>query len=129
MAPKPKAVPPRRGNPLKDRPPMMAPPPINRQNPTAKARKQKVCPNKTCNSTRIEDGTCTDCGVIVEEVNIVSEVQFGETSSGAAMVQGTYISADKGGATSMGIGGRGDGGGSRARTIEDGESDRIFKIT
>lgn len=128
MAPKPKAVPPRRGSSLKDRPPMMAPPPINRQS-TNKARKQKVCPSKTCNSTRIEDGICIDCGVVVEEVNIVSEVQFGETSSGAAMVQGTYISADKGGATSMGIGGRGEGGGSRAKTIEEGESKRIFKIT
>lgn len=106
---------------LVDRPPIVAPPPLNRQSNSTARRKQMICPAKACSSTKIEDGTCTACGIIVEEYNIVSEVQFGETSSGAAMVQGTYLSADQGGATSMGIGGRGDGGGSRKVTLDSGE--------
>uniref|UniRef100_A0A8H7K918 Cyclin-like domain-containing protein n=1 Tax=Bionectria ochroleuca TaxID=29856 RepID=A0A8H7K918_BIOOC len=34
--------------------------------------------------------------------NIVAEVQFGETSSGAAMVQGSFVAADQAGVRSMG---------------------------
>ncbi|GAA5830840.1 hypothetical protein JCM11251_001094 [Rhodosporidiobolus azoricus] len=38
---------------------------------------------------------CTRCGTVLSENAIVSEVQFGETGSGAAMVQGAYISNDQ----------------------------------
>ena len=31
------------------------------------------------------------CGTVVEENAIVNEVTFGETSTGAAMVQGAYV--------------------------------------
>jgi transcription factor IIIB 90 kDa subunit len=37
------------------------------------------------------NGFCVRCGTVVEENTIVSEVTFGETSSGAAMVQGSYV--------------------------------------
>ena len=31
------------------------------------------------------------CGTVIEENAIVSEISFGETSTGAAMVQGSYV--------------------------------------
>ncbi|CRK39467.1 hypothetical protein BN1723_018714, partial [Verticillium longisporum] len=42
-----------------------------------------------------------------------------KTSSGAAMVQGSYISADQGGARTFGPGGRGAGSSQRDKTIID----------
>ncbi|KAF7980980.1 hypothetical protein HWV62_35786 [Athelia sp. TMB] len=50
-----------------------------------------------CGGTVIEydasagNGFCVKCGTVVEENAIVSEVSFGETSNGAAMVQGSYV--------------------------------------
>ncbi|KAL4068304.1 hypothetical protein V8B97DRAFT_888451 [Scleroderma yunnanense] len=50
-----------------------------------------------CGGTIIEydaaagNGFCVQCGTVVEENTIVSEVTFGETSTGAAMVQGAYV--------------------------------------
>ncbi|GAA6027676.1 hypothetical protein JCM8097_007977 [Rhodosporidiobolus ruineniae] len=38
---------------------------------------------------------CTRCGTVLSENAIVSEVQFGETGSGAAMVQGSYVANDQ----------------------------------
>lgn len=37
------------------------------------------------------NGFCVACGTVLEENTIVSEVAFGETSTGAAMVQGSYV--------------------------------------
>lgn len=37
------------------------------------------------------NGFCVACGTVVEENTIVNEVTFGETSTGAAMVQGAYV--------------------------------------
>lgn len=34
---------------------------------------------------------CADCGIVVEENAIVSEINFTETSSGAAAVAGSFI--------------------------------------
>ncbi|KDQ10869.1 hypothetical protein BOTBODRAFT_136350 [Botryobasidium botryosum FD-172 SS1] len=53
------------------------------------------CPD--CNCTDIlhnaaaGNSCCANCGSVVEENVIVSEITFGETSSGAAMVQGSYV--------------------------------------
>jgi ribosomal protein L37AE/L43A len=64
---------------------------------TERVRAQAVCPN--CGGTVIEydaaagSGFCVGCGTVVEESAIVSEVTFGETSAGAAMVQGSYVAA------------------------------------
>ncbi|GAA6047005.1 hypothetical protein JCM3770_004147 [Rhodotorula araucariae] len=38
---------------------------------------------------------CTTCGTVMAENGIVSEITFGETSGGAAMVQGSYVGADQ----------------------------------
>ena len=37
------------------------------------------------------NGFCVGCGTVVEENTIVSEVAFGESSSGAAIVQGSFV--------------------------------------
>lgn len=39
------------------------------------------------------DLVCKSCGVVSEDNPIVSEVTFGETSSGAAVIQGSFIAA------------------------------------
>jgi len=63
------------------------------------------------------NGFCTNCGTVVEENTIVNEVTFGETSTGAAMVQGSYVAQ---GATRAKLGGpwgNRRGGESREQTI------------
>lgn len=53
----------------------------------------------------------------------MSEVQFGENSSGAAVVQGSFVSADSGMARSMGsaFGRIGNSGQEREKTLSEGE--------
>ncbi|KAH0608256.1 uncharacterized protein H6S33_002308 [Morchella sextelata] len=46
---------------------------------------------------------CTNCGTVLQDSQIVSEITFGETSSGAAMVQGSYVAE---GQTHVGGGGK-----------------------
>lgn len=60
-----------------------------------KSLKQPVCTD--CGGTVIEydaaagNGFCVQCGTVIEENTIVNEVSFGETSTGAAMVQGAFV--------------------------------------
>ena len=90
------------------------------------AAPRKSCPNPRCPnpSAPISEGYCTACGREIDGSNIVAEVQFGETSSGAAMVQGQFVGADQSTARSMGPGFRRMGGiaDNRERTARDGES-------
>ncbi|KAK0528083.1 transcription factor TFIIIB subunit brf1 [Tilletia horrida] len=78
---------------------------------------------RECLSTNIvHDGdtvACAECGSVLEQSQIVSEVTFGETSSGAATVQGSYVGADQAGARISGPGGfRGSSAGeSRQQTL------------
>ena len=44
---------------------------------------------------------CTRCGTVLSENAIVSDIQFGETGSGAAVVQGSYVSHDQSGFASL----------------------------
>ncbi|OLN88347.1 Transcription factor IIIB 60 kDa subunit [Colletotrichum chlorophyti] len=76
---------------------------INRSRaPTVAVSNRPQCPNKACVKPNVVDGVCQTCGRVADDSNIVAEVQFGETSSGAAMVQGSYIAADQGGVRTMG---------------------------
>lgn len=63
---------------------------------------RQQCPNPACPKPNVVEGTCQTCGLVTDESNIVAEVQFGETSSGAAVVQGSFIGADQAGVRSMG---------------------------
>ncbi|KAL2067019.1 hypothetical protein VTL71DRAFT_1443 [Oculimacula yallundae] len=131
MAPPAKPKPVRKANPLKNRAPVKAPPPtLVRQaaagaaaaaRQAAAAPTKRACPNKECSMPTVVDGICHNCGFIVEESTIVSEVTFGENSSGAAVVQGSYVSADQSGARSIGPAFKRAGGGEdREATIRDG---------
>lgn len=59
-----------------------------------------VCPN--CRGNEIEfDGTqgnsvCTRCGTVVEENAVVAEVTFAELANGSSVLEGQFISADRG---------------------------------
>ena len=59
---------------------------------------------------------CTKCGAVIEESRIVSEVQFGESSSGAAVVTGSFVAADQAHVSGQGV--HGHQGESRYQTIE-----------
>ncbi|KAK3935568.1 hypothetical protein QBC46DRAFT_297848 [Diplogelasinospora grovesii] len=73
-------------------------------NPTSSVRKSTrlQCANKACKNPNVVDGTCQSCGRVADDSNIVAEVTFGETSSGAAIVQGSYLGADQGGVRGVG---------------------------
>ncbi|KAK3306687.1 uncharacterized protein B0T15DRAFT_149818 [Chaetomium strumarium] len=55
-----------------------------------------VCKNPQCDKSDVRDGACQNCGRVVWESNIVAEVTFGESASGAAVVHGSYLAADQG---------------------------------
>ena len=70
--------------------------------PTGRAGHKPIKPvarpartNNCCDSPNIEivDGSkiCVNCGTQISESNIVAEVTFGETSTGAATVQGGFV--------------------------------------
>lgn len=97
------------------------PPPIRRR-PAPSAR---LCPNPLCVNPKIEDvedkRICMSCHSVVSDSTIVSELQFGETSAGAAVVQGSYVGADQTHTRSIGTSFRGVGGmGSREVTEANG---------
>lgn len=91
----------------------------------SKPRKQQKC--KTCGHIQFDvnrytaagDVSCLRCGTVLEENPIVSEVQFGESSSGAAMVQGAMVGADQARATFAG--GRQNAMESREQTLSNGK--------
>lgn len=91
----------------------------------SKPRKQQKC--KTCGHTQFDvnrytaagDVSCLRCETVLEENPIVSEVQFGESSSGAAMVQGAMVGADQARATFAG--GRQNAMESREQTLSNGK--------
>jgi transcription factor IIIB subunit 2 len=118
----PKIQPPRRPNPLSNIRPVRKPTPIVRQALQSGSKSRRLCPNKTCSSPKVEDGICKSCGTIIEDSNIVAEVQFGESASGAAVVQGSFVSADQGTAKSMGPAFRRAGDGQdREKTLREGK--------
>ncbi|CCJ28823.1 unnamed protein product, partial [Pneumocystis jirovecii] len=55
----------------------------------------------SCGSSNLEADSssgityCVSCGNVIEENVIVSEITFGEASSGAAIVQGSFVGADQ----------------------------------
>ncbi|KAK3687560.1 hypothetical protein B0T22DRAFT_457512 [Podospora appendiculata] len=69
---------------------------------SAKLSKRLNCANKACKKPNVVDGTCQTCGRVADDSNIVSEITFGESSNGAATVQGSYLAADQGGVRSVG---------------------------
>jgi transcription factor IIIB subunit 2 len=122
MARRPVVPPPRPPNPLRNQREIRAPTPIARKAISNLPKPAKrACPNKECATPKVEDGVCHNCGTIVDDSNIVAEVQFGETSQGAAVVQGSYVGADQGVAKSLGSAfRRASGNEDRESTIREG---------
>lgn len=69
-------------------------------------------PLDTMSSTEI---TCTVCGRVNDGTQMVNELSFGESASGAATVHGSFLNADQG-SSSRGL--YGHSGNSRAMTID-----------
>ncbi|KAK7018579.1 BRF1-domain-containing protein [Favolaschia claudopus] len=89
---------------------------------------------KECGGTVLEydqaagNGVCVSCGMVVEENAIVSEVTFGETASGGAMVQGSFVGQGATHARMSGPYGNRGNSDSRAQTIEN-ASKKIHMIS
>ncbi|KAI0850657.1 hypothetical protein F5Y00DRAFT_232865 [Daldinia vernicosa] len=73
-------------------------PPASQNKPSSD---RQPCPNPHCSNplAPITDGFCSACGREIDSSNIVAEVQFGENSSGAAVVHGSFVGADQGSAS------------------------------
>ncbi|OUM51870.1 hypothetical protein BVG19_g1006 [[Candida] boidinii] len=69
-------------------------------------------------NTASGDLACVQCGVVLEENPIVSEVTFAETSTGAATVQGAFVGSDQSRASFGGNRGSLD---SREQTLANGK--------
>lgn len=122
MAPRPRGP-----NPIRDRKPITAPSvSLQRQAVTNAVKSgsrssQATCKNPDCSTPDVIEGICHSCGLVMDDSNIVSEITFGESSSGAAIVQGSFVSADQGTARSMGSAFRRVGGSEdRENTVNEG---------
>ncbi len=75
------------------------PPNAKKQSRSQRIAASRECPNPDCTDKDVgeEDGqlVCRGCGTVVNDSNIVSEIVFGETSSGKQMVQGGHVGADQ----------------------------------
>lgn len=94
--------------------PSATPPPVQ----PAQRPKHTCCDNPEIGE---DDGrtVCFSCGMIHEESNIVSEITFGETSGGRAMVHGGTVGNDQRHANSMGGQASGISGGDSGQTTAD----------
>ena len=99
---------------------------------TQPKKPQPQCPNPDCENGDVQEhdgrNVCLDCGAEIPDANMVSEVTFGESASGAAVVQGGFIGEGQRYAKTMGSGfRRGEGTDSREITESNGR-DEIRKI-
>lgn len=122
MAPRPRGP-----NPIRDRKPITAPTvSLQRQAVTNAVKSvsrssQAACKNPDCSTPDVIEGICHSCGLVMDDSNIVSEITFGESSNGAAVVQGSFVGADQGSARSMGSAFRRVGGSEdRENTVNEG---------
>lgn len=85
----------------------------------------KRCRNPSCRSVTFgeEEGNlvCQECGTVISEGNIVSEVQFAETSAGGHLQLGSYVGTDQAHAANGLVGLRHSGAGSRDITEATGK--------
>ncbi|KAK5145113.1 hypothetical protein LTR04_001398, partial [Oleoguttula sp. CCFEE 6159] len=93
---------------------------------------RNTCPNASCKTPDIQelDGNrvCLSCGTILSDSNVVSEVGFGETAAGAAVVQGGFVGEGQRFAKSMGSAFKRTGGGDSREQTEFNGRDEIRKL-
>ncbi|KAF7719739.1 Uncharacterized protein PECH_005700 [Penicillium ucsense] len=111
--------------------PIRRPQPAGRPQPTRPTTHPKTqsCPNPGCPAPHIveDEGqkVCSGCGTVISESNIVSEVTFGETSAGAAVVQGSFVGSDQTHVRSFGPGFQ-RGGGMESREVTEQAGNRYI---
>ena len=80
-----------------------------------------TCTNKTCPKSDVDedDGklVCKTCGVVISDVQITQEITFGESSNGAAVVQGAYVGANEEHGRNSGMGNSKLTGGADSREV------------
>ncbi|KAF2760931.1 hypothetical protein EJ05DRAFT_508160 [Pseudovirgaria hyperparasitica] len=85
-----------------------------RENTPSALRKSKKNAGCGCDDPKPQESdgglVCSNCGIMLSSSNIVSEVTFGETSTGAAVVQGAFVGEGQRHARSLGIPNRHMGG-------------------
>jgi transcription factor IIIB subunit 2 len=64
---------------------------------------------------------------VLQDVQITQEITFGETSSGAAVVQGVYVGANDEGVRSSGIGNSKVAGGMDSRQVTERNGMTVFE--
>jgi len=91
----------------------------------ARNRQTACCSNPALDDS---DGqtVCTHCGSVINDSQIVSEISFGETSSGAAVVNGAFVGAGETHARNTGPFRKGGGLESREQTLANGEDIFFF---
>lgn len=96
----PKRVPRVRLDSIKN--PQPRPVPQAAKQPTPPPTQRNVvpsCTNASCDDSDVasEGGQllCRNCGTVIRDEQITSEVTFGESASGAAVLQGSYVAADQ----------------------------------
>ncbi|KAF1365352.1 BRF1-domain-containing protein [Lizonia empirigonia] len=91
---------------------------------TSKTERPKCCDEPNISDADEGAAICYNCGQVIEESHIVAEITFGETSGGAAIVEGGFIGENQRHANSMGGTMRGLGGmGSREQAEMNGRSE------
>lgn len=90
----------------------------------SKPERPKCCDEPNVSDADEGGSICYNCGQVIEESHIVAEITFGETSGGAAIVEGGFIGENQRHANSMGGTMRGLGGmGSREQAEMNGRSE------
>ncbi|KAL1641854.1 transcription factor TFIIIB subunit brf1 [Didymella pomorum] len=90
----------------------------------SKPERPKCCDDPNISDADEGGAICYNCGQVIEESHIVAEITFGETSGGAAIVEGGFIGENQRHANSMGGTMRGLGGmGSREQAEMNGRSE------
>lgn len=90
----------------------------------SKSERPKCCDDPNISDADEGGAICYNCGQVIEESHIVAEITFGETSGGAAIVEGGFIRENQRHANSMGGMMRGLGGmGSREQAEMNGRSE------
>lgn len=80
-----------------------------------------------CGATLDSSSTCPICGIVWENSALVSDLTFGESANGAAIVTGSFVSSDRSGPDRGGLYGHGSGGSAQEITIDKAKS-RIYAV-
>jgi len=99
-----------------------------------KAQKPKTlqCTNKQCPRSDVDedDGKliCKTCGVVVQDGQITSEIQFLDTANGGVAVSGSYVGANEAHARNSALGNSKVAGGMDSREVSQRNGSLLFSM-